>query len=116
MGTSRGAAALQRLKVFEGVPYPYDQRKRMVVPEALKAVRIKSHRKTCLLGELASHFGWEKGGVVATLEAKRKEKSNRFHEMKQKKADARAKNSNAARRSRWTRACTWRRRASRSPT
>lgn len=29
---ARGAAALQRLKVFEGIPYPYDQRKRMVVP------------------------------------------------------------------------------------
>jgi len=45
--TSRGKAALQRLKVFEGIPYPYDVRKRMVVPEALKVVRIKSHRKTC---------------------------------------------------------------------
>jgi len=80
--TSRGKAALQRLKVFEGIPYPYDQRKRMVVPEALKVVRIKSHRKTCLLGDLASHFGWEKGGVVATLEANRKEKSNRLRKLK----------------------------------
>merc|ERR1711862_561303 len=91
--TSRGAAALQRLKVFEGIPYPYDQRKRMVVPEALKVVRIKSHRKTCTLGELSSHFGWEKRDIVETLEAKRKEKSNRFHEMRQKKAAARAKQS-----------------------
>merc|ERR1719465_107877 len=89
--TSRGKAALQRLKVFEGIPYPYDMRKRMVVPEALKAVRIKSHRRTCLLGELSSHFGWEKSGIVATLEANRKAKSTRFHEMKQKKAGARAK-------------------------
>merc|ERR1711976_915588 len=39
--TSRGKAALQRLKVFEGIPYPYDQRKRMVVPEALKVTRIR---------------------------------------------------------------------------
>merc|ERR1712232_1039917 len=42
--TSRGKAALQRLKVFEGIPYPYDQRKRMVVPEALKVTRIKAHK------------------------------------------------------------------------
>lgn len=89
--TSRGAAALQRLKVFEGVPYPYDQRKRMVVPEALKCVRIKAHRNTCLLGDLSSHFGWEKRDIVATLEKKRLEKSNRFHEMKMKKAAARTK-------------------------
>jgi len=37
----RGAAALQRLKVFEGIPFPYDVKKRMVVPEALKVLRIK---------------------------------------------------------------------------
>merc|ERR1711998_545838 len=89
--TSRGAAALQRLKVFEGIPYPYDQRKRMVVPEALKCVRIKAYRNTCQLGELSSHFGWEKRDIVSTLEAKRIQKSNRFHEMKQKKLAARAK-------------------------
>merc|ERR1712093_558889 len=89
--TSRGKAALQRLKVFEGIPYPYDQRKRMVVPEALKAVRIKSFRRTCLLGELASHFGWEKRDIVETLEAKRKAKSQKYHDMKVKKQEARAK-------------------------
>lgn len=30
--TARGAAALERLKVFEGVPPPYDKQKKMVVP------------------------------------------------------------------------------------
>merc|ERR1711998_443081 len=89
--TSRGKAALARLKVFEGIPYPYDLRKRMVVPEALKVVRIKSYRRTCLLGDLSSHFGWEKRDIVATLEKKRIEKSSRFHEMKAKKLAARAK-------------------------
>lgn len=34
--TKRGAAALARLKVYEGVPPPYDKTKRMVVPDALK--------------------------------------------------------------------------------
>ena len=89
--TSRGAAALQRLKVFEGIPYPYDHKKRMVVPEALKVVRIKSYRKTCLLGELSSHFGWEKKDIVAELEAKRKVKSQKYRDMKVKKLEARAK-------------------------
>lgn len=37
----RGKAALDRLKVFEGIPYPYDHKKRMVVPEALKVLRMK---------------------------------------------------------------------------
>jgi len=36
----RGAAALGRLKVFEGIPAPYDCVKRIVVPDALKVVRL----------------------------------------------------------------------------
>ena len=34
--TKRGAAALARLKAYEGVPPPYDKMKRMVIPDALK--------------------------------------------------------------------------------
>jgi len=36
--TKRGEAALLRLKVYEGIPPPYDKTKRMVVPDALKYV------------------------------------------------------------------------------
>ncbi|KAJ4909186.1 60S ribosomal protein L13a-2 [Raphanus sativus] len=35
-GHSTGAAAFARLKVFEGVPPPYNKVKRMVIPDALK--------------------------------------------------------------------------------
>ena len=41
----RGKEALERLKVFEGIPPPYDKQKRMVVPSALKVLRLKSRRK-----------------------------------------------------------------------
>ena len=34
--TKHGAAALARLKAYEGVPPPYDKIKRMVIPDALK--------------------------------------------------------------------------------
>ncbi|NWZ72716.1 RL13A protein, partial [Acrocephalus arundinaceus] len=43
--TKRGQAALERLKVFDGIPPPYDKRKRMVVPAALKIIRLKPTRK-----------------------------------------------------------------------
>ncbi|XP_062296851.1 large ribosomal subunit protein uL13-like [Scomber scombrus] len=46
--TKRGQAALERLKVFDGIPPPYDKRKRMVVPAALKIVRLKPTRKVRL--------------------------------------------------------------------
>ena len=38
--TKRGTAALERLKIFEGCPFPYSNRKRMVVARALKVVRL----------------------------------------------------------------------------
>lgn len=34
--TKRGAAALANLKVYEGVPPPYDKMKRRVIPDAIK--------------------------------------------------------------------------------
>ena len=45
--TARGAAALERLKLFEGIPPPYDRKKRVVVPEALRVLRLKPGRKYC---------------------------------------------------------------------
>jgi len=45
--TARGAAALERLKLFEGVPPPYDRKKRFVIPEALRVLRLKPGRKYC---------------------------------------------------------------------
>jgi large subunit ribosomal protein L13Ae len=45
--SARGTAALERLKLFEGVPPPYDRKKRMVVPEALRVLRLKPGRKYC---------------------------------------------------------------------
>ena len=89
--TPKGAAALGKLKVFEGIPYPYDQKRRLVVPDALKVLRLKSHRKFCVLGELAQQIGWTKKSLVERLEEKRKVKATKFHELKQKKQDARAK-------------------------
>merc|ERR1719465_319579 len=89
--TSRGKAALQRLKVFEGIPSPYDQKKRMVVPEALKVVRMKAHRNFCVFGDLAQMAGWTKKELVASLEEKRKVKSQKYFEMKKKKIAAKAK-------------------------
>jgi large subunit ribosomal protein L13Ae len=77
--TSRGAEALGRLKVFEGVPAPYDTKKREVVPDALRAVKLSSFRKFCTLGELSSEVGWGKRALVEKLENKRRERASLFH-------------------------------------
>ncbi|MBZ3887252.1 60S ribosomal protein L13a, partial [Sciurus carolinensis] len=81
--TKRGQAALDRLKVFDGIPPPYDKKKRMVVPAALKVVRLKPTRKFAYLGRLAHEVGWKYQAVTATLEEKRKEKA-KIHYRKKK--------------------------------
>ena len=50
----RGAAALERLKCFDGVPAPYDKVKRLVVPDALKALRLQQGHRFCKLGDLST--------------------------------------------------------------
>uniref|UniRef100_A0A673KII0 Large ribosomal subunit protein uL13 n=1 Tax=Sinocyclocheilus rhinocerous TaxID=307959 RepID=A0A673KII0_9TELE len=59
--TKRGQAALERLKVFDGIPPPYD--KTMLCPIF------------ALLGRLAHEVGWKYQAITATLEEKRKEKA-----------------------------------------
>lgn len=63
--TQRGAKAMERLKVFEGVPAPYDKMKRMVVPQALRVLRLQQGRKFCTVGRLGHEFGWKYQDVVA---------------------------------------------------
>ena len=46
--TKRGMEALNRLKVFEGIPPAYMKKKRMVVPSALRVIKLKPGRKVCL--------------------------------------------------------------------
>merc|ERR1711951_83886 len=72
--TERGKDAMKRLQTFEGVPPPYDKKKRMVVPSALKVLRLKP--------------GWKFQDVIETLEAKRKVKAQDFYNKTVSKAKA----------------------------
>ncbi|AET40149.1 60S ribosomal protein uL13 Ecym_5394 [Eremothecium cymbalariae DBVPG len=80
--TARGKAALERLKVFEGVPPPYDKKKRVVVPQALRVLRLKPGRKYTTLGKLSTTVGWKYEDVVAKLEEKRKVRSAEYYSKK----------------------------------
>jgi large subunit ribosomal protein L13Ae len=87
--TARGAAALERVKVFEGIPPPYDKLKRLVVPSALRVLRLKPGRKFTVMKRLSSEFGWKYADVVERLEEKRKAKGKVFYEKKKGLARAR---------------------------
>ncbi|XP_040575327.1 large ribosomal subunit protein uL13 [Lepeophtheirus salmonis] len=82
--SERGKAALKRLETFEGVPPPYDKKKKMVIPSALKVMRLKPGRKFCSVGRLSHDVGWKYQDVVATLEAKRRVKNEVFYNRKMK--------------------------------
>jgi len=80
--TKRGAAALDRLRVFEGVPHPFDKVKRQVVPDALRNLRLRPGRKYCRLGDLAKAVGWRYADIITRLEEARKVRSHTFHNKK----------------------------------
>merc|ERR1712221_4874 len=86
----RGMEALNRLKVFEGVP-PMGKTKRMVIPSALRVIKLKPGRKFCRLGRLSHEVGWKYQDVVKTLEEKRKAKSALYYETKKKMENLKAK-------------------------
>jgi len=75
--TDRGKRALGRLKVVEGIPPPYDRQQRMVVPRALRVLRLKPGRKWTDIGRLATEVGWRYGETVKRLEEKRKTKGEK---------------------------------------
>ena len=80
--TARGAASPQRLKVYEGMPPPYDRKKKLVVPAALRVLRLRPGRKYATLKRISTEVGWNYGETVDKLEAKRKVKAQAFHERK----------------------------------
>jgi len=86
--TERGKDALKRLQTFEGVPPPYDKKKKMVIPSALKVLRLKAGRRFCVLGRLGHEVGWKYQDIVAALEAKRKVKGEAFYKANQEVAKA----------------------------
>jgi hypothetical protein len=69
---------IQLFQVFEGIPPPYDKKKRMVVPEALRVTRLRPGRRFTNLGRMCSEVGWKHWDTIKTLEAKRKTKSSAF--------------------------------------
>ncbi|GAA93601.1 uncharacterized protein L969DRAFT_95753 [Mixia osmundae IAM 14324] len=99
--SARGVAAMSRIKAFEGVPPPYDKQKRVVVPNALRVLRLKPGRKFCtikvrkqqhalcqsaepviILQRLSHEYGWGYKDVVDRLEEKRKVKNQAYYERK----------------------------------
>ena len=68
--------------MYEGIPHPFDRMKRVVVPGALRTLRLRPGRKFCRLGDLASQVGWKHDTLITKLEGVRKEKSGLYYKNK----------------------------------
>ncbi|KAA1414161.1 50S ribosomal protein L13, partial [Nocardioides humilatus] len=73
--TERGKNALRRLRTYDGCPPPFDNRRRVVVPAALRVFCLKPGRNYCHVGRLSHEIGWKYRDVVRKLEDKRKGKA-----------------------------------------
>jgi large subunit ribosomal protein L13Ae len=80
--TARGQLAIKRLSTFDGIPAPYDKQKRVVVPAALRVMRIKPGRDFTVIGTLANSVGWKHKELLTRLESKRKSDSKEYYEAK----------------------------------
>jgi large subunit ribosomal protein L13Ae len=78
-------------QTFEGIPEPYDKKKRVVVPAALKVLRMRADRRFCLLGELSKEVGWGYTDLVSRLEAQRKIKEQAYYTEKKAQVAQKAK-------------------------
>ncbi len=82
--SKRGAAAMGRLKCFDGCPLSWNTKKKMVVPDALKVVRLKPRSRYCQQGDISTVCGWKSESLLRDLEVKRVAKNKEWHQKKTK--------------------------------
>merc|ERR1712022_33957 len=87
----RGSAAFQRVKAVVGIPAPFDEIKKMVVPDALRVTRLRPGRKFSHVGTLAAELGWGYKDVVEQCEEKRKAAAAEWYQTKKAQKAAFAK-------------------------
>ncbi|XVE72761.1 hypothetical protein DITRI_Ditri11bG0064700 [Diplodiscus trichospermus] len=68
----------------------------MVIPDALKVLRLQKGYKYCLLGHLSSEVGWNQYDTIRELEKKRKERAQVAYERKKQLKKLRQKAEKAA--------------------
>ena len=77
--TAKGTAAMGRLKCFDGCPVSANTMKKMVIPDALKAVKLAPRAKYAVLGNVAKDCGWTQQELIDELEEKRITKNHEWH-------------------------------------
>lgn len=77
--TPRGQSAMGRLVVYEGVPPQYQTMKKKVIPQAMRVLRLKPHRKYCVLGDVSASVGWAYKELIEKMDTARKIKAEGWY-------------------------------------
>lgn len=77
--TAKGLAALSRLKCFDGCPISMNAKKKMVIPDALKSVRLAPRARFSIVGNICKECGWTKSELLAQLECKRIKRNHSWY-------------------------------------
>lgn len=56
--TFRGSSALMRLKLYDGIPKNLNATKKLIVPSALRVIKLAPGRKYTQIGEIFNEIGW----------------------------------------------------------
>ena len=83
--TKRGTNALNNLKVYESEPSSYFKTKKLIIPIALRIMKLKPGRIFSKLGQVADEIGWKKKNLIERLNDSKKKKSKFYYKEKVKK-------------------------------
>mmetsp|Transcript_53593 Transcript_53593/g.107401 ORF Transcript_53593/g.107401 Transcript_53593/m.107401 type:complete len:179 (-) Transcript_53593:1218-1754(-) len=81
----KGTNALKRLRIYEGVPLAFSKMKKVIVPAALRVLKLSPSRKFSLLGEIAHEIGWSNKPLLDQLDEKMQVINRKFFLQKKKK-------------------------------
>ena len=76
---AKNQVCLGRLKCFDGYPVSMNAKKKMYIPDALKAVKLAPRARYSVLGNIAKECGWTKQQLIDELETKRVEKNHEWY-------------------------------------
>ncbi|ABW97881.1 rpl13A (nucleomorph) [Hemiselmis andersenii] len=93
--TKKGTSALMKLKVFEGLPEPFNRMKKFIIPSALRVSRLLTGRKYSILGEIANQIGWTRKNIIDSIVWNRNIESKLFYNQKVNSLKKKTANYNA---------------------
>eukprot|EP00997_Jenningsia_sp_PLL12_P003402 NODE_1636_length_1107_cov_95.731569_g1336_i0.p1 GENE.NODE_1636_length_1107_cov_95.731569_g1336_i0~~NODE_1636_length_1107_cov_95.731569_g1336_i0.p1 ORF type:complete len:136 (-),score=22.07 NODE_1636_length_1107_cov_95.731569_g1336_i0:359-766(-) len=80
--TKRGKAALGRLKLFEGIPPPFDKKRKVCILRSMRTFRLGVKRAYTSVADICGLVGWKHQRLLREQENLRKKNAIAYREAK----------------------------------